>query len=108
SSNLANLASLLVEADTLRGRELYFESIKDEKFYPILMRAVEQGYLGHELENQAWRGSWAEPVPMNLWLLEQLIDLDPSVFEQTKKKDGEKPAEGPMGPGGPPPGMYPG
>jgi hypothetical protein len=103
SSNLSRLASLLVEADSLRGRQLYQESIKDKKFYPILIRAVKQTYLGQELENQAWEAGWVYPVPMNLWLVEQLVDLDPAVFEQAEQsKEGPK-ASGapPMGPGGP-------
>jgi HEAT repeat protein len=110
SSNLSRLASLLVQADCAQGRELYRESIKDKKFYPILIRAISQAYLGQELENQAWEASWRNSTPMNLWLIEQMIDLDPAVFEEApeKSKDNQQgQANGPMGPGGPP-GMPPG
>jgi hypothetical protein len=108
SSNQSELASLLVLVDTPNGRLLYKEAIKDKGFYSLLIRAMKRTFLNNVSSETIWQTSWLRAQPMNLWLIEQMIDLDPSVFTSVDNEEGKKETTNPpgmAGPGMPPVGM---
>jgi hypothetical protein len=102
-SSQTRLANLLVQADCPRGRELYRESIKEKDFYHILIREMKRAYLDDVTPERAWQASWLKPVAMNLWLIDEMIKLDPAIFTEAEKID--KAAKGKSTPK--PPGMMP-
>ncbi|MFA5865224.1 MAG: hypothetical protein WC975_11125 [Phycisphaerae bacterium] len=98
-ANLSRLANLLVQGDCSRGRELYFKAIKEKAFYSILARSVRQAYLSDIKPETAWQSSWIDSVPMNLWLIEQMIAYHPSESDVSQVKKDTPPAGVPGRPG---------
>ncbi len=82
-SNQTHLASLLAQADCPKGRELYQKTMKEKgpEFYGVLVRELKKAYLedaGTEKDKEKSPPTgWINSIPINLWLIEQLIDLTP-------------------------------
>ncbi len=86
-------ADLLIKIDTAHGRELFKENIKNPKFYSILIRELNRIYLSRFSNDNIFQAKWYSPEPMNLWLIQQLINMDVSKIASIQEKKTEKSAQ---------------
>ncbi len=105
-SSQVYLATLLIQVDTPRGRQLYQEYIKIPGFYQILARELRRRFLT-DCEDKVWQARWYDCGPMNLWLMEQLIQLDVSKVKMLGTKSIKSTHRKKRRRQGPPPGAYP-